>query len=171
MRKNLYLFFFFIPALIIGLSSCVSQKQIAYFQKGPNQHDTIAIAHAYIHKIQAGDILSIYVGSLNPMASSFFNPYNPVQIPAADNSASNGTVSSPALTQASAPGYLVDSSGTINMPLIGIVKLAGLTTSQVRDTISNLLKTRKYLKDPTVNVRVMNFKITVLGKLRTPLFM
>jgi polysaccharide biosynthesis/export protein len=73
---------------------------------------------------------------------------------------------SPSLTQSSAPGYLVDASGTIEFPLLGTVKIAGLTTSQARDTLINKLKF--YLKEPTVNVRFLNYRISVMGEVLHP---
>ena len=170
MRKHNYLYFFIVQALIIILSSsCVSQKQIAYFQKGVNQSDTIKIAQAYIPKIQAGDILSINISSLNPSASSFFNPYStmPVNQDAADGTSSaNGTVATPSLSQSAAPGYLVGADGSIELPLLGNIKLAGLSTLEAKDTIKNRLK--PFLKEPTVNLRVMNYKISVMGEVAKP---
>src|ERR1700730_6928976 len=156
MKKFLYLNIFVVQAVILTLTSCVNQKQIAYFQKGVNQSDTIAVAKAYIPKIQPGDILAINIGSLNPAASSFFNPYStmPVNSESTDAAAAaNGTSSSLVLNQSASPNFLVDVDGSIELPLVGNIKLAGLSTVEARDLIKNLLKT--YLKGPTVNVRVM----------------
>jgi len=151
--------------IVFVLSSCVSQKQIAYFQKGINEDDTLNVVNAYVPKIQPGDILSIPVSSLNPAASSFFNPYASVPIPG--EVIANGSVSNTQpLTQPSAPGFLVDANGSIEMPLIGSVKLAGLSTLEARDTIKNRLKL--YLKEPTVNVRFLNYKISVMGEVLHP---
>jgi len=179
MKKNICQIIFLPVILIVFLSSCVDRKQIAYFQKGPNQSDTIAVAEAYIPKIQPGDILSIPIGSLNPTASSFFNPFSTLPI-GADNSststqsatasgsgsASGSGAVSPVLTQSTAPGYLVDAAGTIEMPILGTIKLAGLNTSEARDTIKRRLKA--YLKEPTVNVRFLNYKISVMGEVARP---
>ncbi|MBS1504299.1 MAG: polysaccharide biosynthesis/export family protein, partial [Bacteroidetes bacterium] len=174
MKKNICLYIFLTCALSLLFTSCVNQKQIAYFQKGPGQPDTIAIAKAYVPKIQPGDILSIPVGSLNPMASSFFNPFSTMPVPSEStnvptNSAS-GVSSSGAggstLVQAAAPGFLVDASGNIEFPLLGPVKVAGLTTIEARDLIKGKLKL--YLKEPTVNVRFLNYKISVLGEVLHP---
>lgn len=169
MKKNLYLGIFLFQAIILSLTSCVSQKEIAYFQKGVNQSDTITIAKAYIPKIQPGDILSVNIGSLNPAASSFFNPYStmPVNTETTDaTSMANGTPLSPSLTQSASPDYLVDASGSIELPLLGNIKLEGFTTTEARDLIKDRLKT--YLKEPTVNVRVMNYKISVMGEVAKP---
>jgi polysaccharide export outer membrane protein len=178
MKKNISqsIFLFFLP--LFFLSSCVNQKQIAYFQKGVNQPDTIAVAQAYIPKIQPGDILAIPIGSLNPLASSFFNPFSAMPITPDDNnggsqnspsqtgSGTGGNMSSPTLTQTNAPGYLVDSEGTIELPLLGTIKVSGLTTSEAKQVIKNKLKI--YLKEPTVNVRFLNYKISVLGEVMHP---
>jgi polysaccharide export outer membrane protein len=91
---------------IIIISSCTSQKEIVYFQKGVNQSDTMSVSQVYVPKIQSGDILSIPVSSLNPAASSFFNPYSSVPSTTADPGTLNIT---PSLS--SANGYLVDASG------------------------------------------------------------
>src|ERR1022692_4530929 len=122
MKKNLYLKLCIIQAIIISFTSCVNQKQIAYFQKGVNQSDTIAVSQPYIPKIQPGDILAINVGSLNPIASSFFNPYSTMPINTDNSSVSgqgansesgSGLGTSLSLTQSAAPGYLFDAAGII----------------------------------------------------------
>ncbi len=113
MKKNIYLGIFLFQAIVL-LSSCVNQKQIAYFQKSAGQPDTIQVADAYVPKIQTGDILDIRIGSLNPLASSFFNPYSTTPVtsdnvasasPSSSGNSSSGGNGAPALTQSSAPGY------------------------------------------------------------------
>jgi polysaccharide export outer membrane protein len=164
MKKNIYLnIFLFFTALVI-LTSCANQKRIVYFQKEISQSDTISVAQQYVPTIQPGDILSIYVSSLNPAASSFFNPYNSAGASiGADNTATGGGAP---LTQPTANGFLVDASGIIELPLVGTIKVGGLTTVQARDTIKNSLKT--YLKEPTVNVRFLNYKISIMGEVARP---
>ncbi|MEB0261770.1 MULTISPECIES: polysaccharide biosynthesis/export family protein [unclassified Mucilaginibacter] len=167
MKKNIYFNFFLILSVISVLTSCVSRKQIAYFQKGIGQMDTIAVAEAYIPKIQPADILAINIGSLNPMASSFFNPYS--SLPTSPNTDANSVTQIPGSntsTQNVAPGLLVDPAGNIELPLVGSIKVAGLNTSEARDLIKERLKT--YLKEPTVNVRFLNYKISVMGEVARP---
>ena len=169
MRKNFYLNFIIFQAIIITLSSCINQKQIAYFQKG-NQSDTIQVAQAFVPKIQPGDILAINIESLNPMASSFFNPTS--SMPSTENAVGTavagggGGGAGTAPVSTSAPGFLVDSAGTIELPLVGIIKVAGLNTSQAREVIKSRIK--EYLKEPTVNVRFLNYKIAVMGEVTRP---
>ncbi|MBS7566449.1 polysaccharide biosynthesis/export family protein [Mucilaginibacter sp. Bleaf8] len=159
----------FLNLVLIGFicfaCSCVSEKKMTYFQKGQNQSDTVSVAQAYISKIQAGDIVSVYVNSLSTAASTFFNPYSPGASPT-DAGASNGTTATPALTEVTSPGFLVDQSGSIEIPLVGQLKIAGLTTLEARDLIRKSLT--KYLKEPTVNVRVLNYKISIIGEVAKP---
>jgi len=163
MKKTLLpnLFFCFIVGVLV--TSCVNQKQIAYFQKSTNQRDTINVAEAYVPKIQPGDILSISVSSLNSMASSFFNP---LSSSASDNASAAVSSGAPASTTGNTSGFLVDSAGTIELPLVGSIKIAGLSTSSARNVIKDRLKI--YLKEPTVNVRFLNYKVSILGEVTRP---
>lgn len=150
----------FIVVGVMLLTSCFNEKKITYFQKGANQTDTIDVAKAYIPKVQPSDILSIYVNSLSPEASTFFNPYISTAAPSSGDSGGSG------LTETASPGFLVDASGNINLPLIGVVPVAGLTTIEASEKIKKQLEI--YLKEPTVIVRFMNFKISVLGEVNKP---
>ncbi|HEY8931279.1 MAG TPA: polysaccharide biosynthesis/export family protein [Mucilaginibacter sp.] len=168
MKKNLHPGLYLLLALVITISSCVDQKKYIYFQKAANQTDTVNVSRAYVPKIQSGDILAIFVNSLNPAASSFFNPF--AGSGAGDNVAASSSVPGTSSTAAPAPqsssGFLVDPSGFIELPIIGGVKVAGLTTTEARDTIKHRLTF--YLKEPTVNVRFLNYKISVMGEVMRP---
>jgi polysaccharide export outer membrane protein len=63
-------------------------------------------------------------------------------------------------------GYLVDKNGFINFPVIGKISLAGLTKEQANDKMTDLIK--EHVKNPIVNLRFLNFKITVIGEVATP---
>lgn len=161
MIKNTFLKISIFSLLVIIFSACNSEKELKYFQQGKNHSDTVNVAEAYVPKIQTGDILSIYVNSLSPEASSFFNPYS------GNSSANIASTSTASETGQVAPtGYLVDPSGEIELPLLGNIKVSGYTTSQVRDTLKKKLKF--YLKEPTVLVRFLNFKISILGEVARP---
>jgi len=140
---------------ILFFTSCSTEKQLAYFQRDNLQKDNLTSAKPYVPVILAGDILSIYVNSLSPEASSFFNPFKSSTQTPSSSEEQSGTV-----------GYLVDAQGKIDLPLIGSIKVGGATTSNVRDTLKTLLK--PYLKEPTVNVRILNFKISILGEVSKP---
>jgi polysaccharide export outer membrane protein len=63
-------------------------------------------------------------------------------------------------------GFLVDASGNITLPLIGVVRVMGLTTNEARDLIKSRLK--NYLTDPYVEVRFLTFRLAVLGEVKNP---
>lgn len=162
MRKN-YPFLIFISCmLILIITSCASKKDIAYFQKNTSP-DTLTMVQAYIPKIQVSDILAISVTSLDPESDRMFNPYTMLNAQSATGAQQGVTTQ---LSQAPSNGYVVDEKGQIILPLVGALKVTGQTTSQLRDTISRRLLT--FLKEPTVNVRLMNYKVSVLGEVARP---
>lgn len=145
--------------LLVWLSGCVSPKQLVYFQDISSTPDSIRLA-PFSATIRPGDLLSVQVSSLNPEASAFFNPH-PAQPLTAAPSTLNSTTPLPAYN-----GYLVAPDNTITLPLIGKVVVAGLTNVQAASQIQTRLK--DYLKEPTVSLRNLNFRITVLGEVARP---
>lgn len=145
------------------LTGCIQTKQLAYFQGTTNLPDTLTVAARYVPKIQAGDVLSVQVSSLNPEASSFFNPY--ATLASADRG-SMSTTPTPATPLPAQNGFLVDNTGSIELPVLGKVQVAGQTAAQVKDRLRESLK--EYLKEPTVNIRNLNFRISVMGEVLRP---
>ncbi len=138
--------------LVSVLSSCLSQKQIAYFQAKNDTSMAIPYDTSFIATIHANDILNIFVTSINIEASKYFNF---ASVPEAVLSSSPGP-----------NGYIVDAYGFVRLPLIGDVKVVGLTTRQANDTITRLMG--KYLENPTVKLNIQNFKVTILGEVVHP---
>ena len=139
------------------LGGCTSAKRLTYFQRTTSQDGTLLIAQPFVPVIKKGDVLAIQVSSLNPEASAYFNP-------AAVAEASS--LITPSNPLARTPGYLVDADGTVKLPLISQVPVDGLTNGDAAKLIQNQLA--PYLKEPTVNVRNLNFKISVLGEVTRP---
>lgn len=132
--------------LLFSLASCRSYKEIPYFQDvNRNSVSQEEINNLSPLIIQPNDIIGINVKSLNNEASSTFN----------FNEQNNPDL-----------GYVVNKSGELTLPLVGVVKVSGLTTDQLRKELQSKLLT--YLKQPTVNVRILNFKISVLGDVAKP---
>ena len=159
----------FVVIAAFMLYSCGNARRITYFQRAPGQSDSISLPATYVVKIQPGDMLSIYITSLNPAASSFFNPYagsNTSQDPATAVGTNFDANSAVRLARNGAAGYIVDEEGMIEIPLIGQLKLQGLSTSQARNLIKS--KLTNLLKEPVVNVQLLNFKISVLGEVNRP---
>jgi polysaccharide export outer membrane protein len=63
-------------------------------------------------------------------------------------------------------GYLVDSNGEIQFPVLGSIPVAGKTRNQVKDQIGMMIS--EYVREVVVDVRIMNFKVTVLGEVNDP---
>lgn len=108
--------------------------------------------------IQKNDILSIFISSLNQEASSLFNTTN--------NFNFNASTSAGINTQAS--GYLVNNEGFIQLPIIGYLQVNGLTKSELKDKITDVLIEKQLLKDPIVNIRHINYEVTVIGEVGRP---
>lgn len=136
------LFTFLATTLIVLLfAACNAYKRVPYFQSISRTTDSRETIKNFTPlTIQNSDILSIYVTSLNPMAFS-------------DSSSRSA-------------GYLVDQNGQVELPLIGKQSVAGLTTSVAAEQIKKQLA--PYLKNPSVNVRMLNFKVAVLGDVSKP---
>ncbi len=143
--------------LITLASSCVNQKKLLYFQAENKNKETETqdIQQQYITKLKAGDILGIMVSSFSPEASALFNPY----MATGANQASGSTIPQ-------ATGYLIDTDGFITLPLVGKLKVAGLNTTEAAEQITQQLN--QYLVQPTVNVRILNFRISILGEVNHP---
>lgn len=139
---------FLLGSFLILSESCITRKDISYFQDIQDSLTTQSITKDFDALIQPGDILSVHVSSLSKEASSFFNVVGETT----DEQVANT--------------YLVDAQGNIEMPLIGNVNLLGLTTQLARDSLK--IRLNKYLVNPTVNIRIRNFKVTVLGEVSNP---
>ncbi|RIV23415.1 polysaccharide export protein [Fibrisoma montanum] len=165
--KRMFFLTAMLGLLILGcqsLTSCVSTRELVYFQDTPGEGEKSAVASKYIPTVQAGDVLSIQISSLNPEASSFFNPYSTVALAAERGNQMNTPGSTTPLPPST--GYLVDGAGDIELPVIGKLHVKDQTTSQVKDVIRD--KVKDYLKEPTVNVRNLNFRISVMGEVMRP---
>lgn len=140
-------------------SSCGLPKRFIYFQgeKAPNQ-----VATSYSPLIKPDDILSVIINSDMPESARPFN-FQKSEV---------GT-DSPRLVGATMPlglpileGYLVDETGFIALPVLGKVQVAGMTRKQAMDFLTPLYK--EYLANPVVNIKIMNFRVSVLGDVRYP---
>lgn len=160
--KRDWSFILLVTLISLTTTSCISKKKINYFQANQigNDIQSLDIDHKYIAKLQPGDILSILVSSLSPEASEMFNPY----MPNINSVAAQQTLQT--TSPIAATGYLVNHEGCITIPMIGKVIVSGLTTEEVTDLITTKLD--KYLEQPTVNIRILNFKISVLGEVNRP---
>jgi polysaccharide biosynthesis/export protein len=155
MRTRLLYF----AAIVFIISSCTTQKQTANNNYLVNARDTSGVTVVKVQPpvIQKGDLISIKVFSkangLDPKADA---PYNLQQPSAAGGGGSSGGGS----------GFLVDRNGNIEYPQLGVLHVEGMT----REGLSEELKGRldSVLTNPSVDVRFLNYKVTVLGEVKAP---
>ncbi|MBO6532636.1 MAG: polysaccharide export protein [Muricauda sp.] len=152
MKKNTSILFVSVIFIYILLlfSSCASRKDVVYFQDTGN-FETLVNDNTFVSRFKVDDLVSIHVSSLNPEASTPFNLYR---------GASEGGF------RAEQVDYLVDQAGEIDFPVIGKLKIEGLSPEELRVLLRERLSV--YLKDPIINIRLRNFTVTVLGEVLKP---
>lgn len=152
---NYTLAFTFMAAM---LSACSSHKSsLVYFEDVDQLTQAVGSPEGYSIKIQPDDELMITVNSFIPSASA---PYN---LPVANigTNASLGTKDQPM-----AQTYIVDNNGDVAMPILGKVHVEGLTCEQIAEKVTELVS--RDVEDPSVMVRLLNFKVNVAGEVKTP---
>jgi polysaccharide export outer membrane protein len=146
--------FFIIAA---SMTSCVQYEELLYFRKDVEnarpQFPSDTIQNLAALRIQKNDVLSITVHSFNPVESA---PFNLVQAGAGGG----GGAASPFTS------YIVDENGEIDFPVLGKIALKDLTATEAKNKLVEFLKV--YLKEPVVNLRFVNFRISVLGEVSNP---
>ena len=146
-----------LTALLLGIialfSACHSAKQVAYFQ---NITDSLN-AFTYVQNanfeepiIKTGDILNIEITTIDANIGG--------QIKEATGEQKEG--------EKEISGYLVDKAGYVELPILGRLKLIGMTTVQAKEAVRK--EALKVYKDPVVNVRLANFMITIIGQVKRP---
>lgn len=147
-----YIFFVF---FLVALSSCSVKKYqtIPYFIDLPKDSiNSEASILPLLIRIQKGDAFTMDVSSQNSMASALFG-----------NSNINGSMET---GSSSLKSFYVDNEGNIRIPLAGSIQIEGLTLIEARIKIENQLKI--YLKEPVVNLKLTNFRISILGDVARP---
>lgn len=109
--------------------------------------------------IQPEDLLRITVHSFDPLAAQAFN------IEPQGQQNMNQQLQAPGSLELFM-GYFVDREGYIDFPVLGRVQVAGLTIEEVKLQLADMIK--PYLNDAVVNMRFLNFKVTILGEVNAP---
>ncbi len=154
MNKHRVLLFF---SILLMLSSCKTKErpsEINYMQNA-DQIATDAALKNQLSTIQKGDQLIIFVSAKNmdvvkPFNQNYYNTTGP----------------NPSTTVNSEKSYIVDSEGDIDFPVIGKLSTTNKTIEDFRNELTN--RVSQYVKNPTVSMRLVNFKVTVLGEVARP---
>ena len=148
----------FIPlVLVILLFSCASREDVVYYQNIDNMGQQQKI-DSYEIKIQPDDLLMIIVSAEDPEIAL---PFNLTSIAVQNPGRSGGAIGQPVMQL-----YLVDAAGSIEFPVLGKLKVGGLSRSEVLQMLQQ--KIGVYIKSPIINLRVMNFKVSVQGEVNAP---
>jgi polysaccharide export outer membrane protein len=139
-----FLTYFSLMILAVMVTSCVPRERIVYFQ---GDLETVNQVESYTPKIQADDLLEIMVYGRDMVATKIFNQEANI-------------------TQQEGQTYLVDEEGNIEFPVLGKVKLGGLTRNEAIQYMKGLLS--KDIVDPGVSIKIRNYRITVLGEVSSP---
>lgn len=129
---------------LIICASCTSSKKIAYFENAQDSAYRVVLGTIEA-PIQKNDILNITISSLSPKDDVEYNR-----------------------TDNTTKGYLVNTDGTVQLPKLGNIMAAGLTKKQLTESITNILLAKKELLNPVVEIRHLNFEVTVLGEVTNP---
>ena len=147
-------------ALATALAGCTSYKNVPYLQDPQVVNTYGKNVPLYDAQIMPKDLLTITVNTTDPQAAAPFNLT--VQDPLNASSGRIVTTTQPSLQQ-----YLVSNTGEIDFPVVGRLKVGGMTKNQAEELIRTRLK--PYLKEtPIVTVRLPNYKISVLGEVARP---
>jgi polysaccharide biosynthesis/export protein len=158
----------YFPVVVISLfvivltSSCGNVKNLQYLQ---GSFDSARLKNVQIPEpvVQKGDLLSITVYSDDPLATAAVTRQVGGAIALAPSLESAGNAQATA-----ANGYLVNQVGDLQLYKIGVIHAEGLTKDQLADTLEYLYTKHDLLKNPYVEVRFLNYKITVIGEVNKP---
>ena len=148
MNKIIYLLVAFL------IFSCASKKDVLYFQDS-SELNLQDIDKKFQPIIEVNDILYITLTSTN---QEVLQPFLRLKEMQATNSTFNNN---PGLA-----GYLVNVNGNISFPMIGDILVEGKTRQYIEELLN--IKLSKYVKDIVVDVRIMNFKVTIIGEVKKP---
>ena len=151
-----------LAVLAVGAVSCgrKTYKNIAYLQDAEVEDMSFPMAVNRGIVIQPQDKISIVVSAREPELAAMFNL---TRVSRSLNAEGDNTSGSNNLL-----GYVVDNSGNINMAGLGLIHVAGLNRWELANYVRQELIDRELLKDPTVTVEFMNFKVSVLGEVKSP---
>ncbi|PKP25757.1 MAG: sugar transporter [Bacteroidetes bacterium HGW-Bacteroidetes-2] len=142
--------------ILFVASSCVSKKEILYMQDIEKLNTAAEVVIQNNPVIHSNDILVIQVSSYDMEASAPFNLLAPAR-----NILEQGTSQN-----LQGQGYLVNNDGSIEFPVLGTLQVGGMTRQELVEDLKT--KISVYVKDPIINIRISNFKVTVLGEVTRP---
>lgn len=142
--------------VLFTADSC-SYKRLTYLQDMETL-TTYDVTEAPEVRVRKNDKIKILVSSTNPVLAAPFNLVSG----SADVDIATGKVETG--NASAGVEYTVDKNGEILFPILGNIKVEGLTLSQVKEEISRQITAKNYIKDPIITAEYTNFQITILGE-------
>jgi polysaccharide biosynthesis/export protein len=149
----------FFSLVLCSLSSCISHQELINFRSGKekvpmlSQSPKQAIANQNDLKLQVNDVLGIIVSSPDVILSTPYNLVSPQMV------VQSSTATSP-------NSFIINNDGNVSLPSLGTFKALGLTIKELQAEV--LKKVSVFLQDPSVNIRLLNFKVSVSGEVLHP---
>ena len=137
-------------AALLTMASCTTEKY-AYLSDAP-RNEEMAITNNYVNLLMPGDQLYIHVDSKTPESVKSFN-----------EETNKANVSATQIH-----GYIISEEGDIMFPILGRIPASGKSIEQLASYIEGRLVSGRYVRDPQVTVRLMNFRVTVIGEVANP---
>ncbi|GHT05736.1 polysaccharide export outer membrane protein [Bacteroidia bacterium] len=156
--------FFLCLLLLTGSISCTSYKKVPYLQTGGKGEEIrlLSLAKDNTVRFQPDDILSIVINVTGE--SSVASNYN---LPLQPTATTHNDLGSDLNSGVGRQTYLVNKEGRIDFPNLGSIQVSGYTQGELEQYLKALLR-RDLKADPIVTIRLMNFKISVLGEVNRP---
>jgi len=152
---------------VLILSSCAGSKKVAYFQKYSSTADSLKEQNPssglYDARIKPKDMLSITVVTSEPQASGTYNLIVPQLYDPSNVSGTSMLNSVPTLQS-----YMVDNEGTINFPVVGSLKVSGLTRKELEQMLQEKLNSSFNKEVPIITIRIVNYSVNILGEVMKP---
>ena len=148
--KNIFL----LGIILLVFASCTSKKKLTYMNDLGKTEEMFNIK-APVYRVQKQDILHINIKSINDEINALFTTQSGESRQMFQNE-----------TSLYINGFVVDDSGRIEMPLLGPIAVEGLTLDEIKNLIRE--KSKVYLKEASIDVKLISFKFTVLGEVRRP---
>lgn len=151
---------------LIGFAACSTPKKVAYFQDVTEE--SIILPSSGEIKIEPNDKLSIIVKTMDPSLSALFNMATVTdRIGETTVSTGNG-INRTAMQTTGISKYTVSAEGTIDFPVLGELKVAGMNRSELAGFIKGELMGKDLAKDPVVTVEFLNMGVSMMGEIKEP---
>lgn len=154
----------------ILLTGCSAPKKVPYLVDAETipRESLAAVSTVKDPIFVQGDLLNICIYASDPTAVAQFNKGQYLTPEGAISKTSNNTNTAGTSTTSLTDYYLVDAEGNIDYPVIGRIHIAGKTKEQLAREIKDAIYPRYIKIEPTIDIRLMNFRVTILGQVKSP---